>query len=419
MTAACAVFSCTVEDAASDDGPPGEQLCVSNEDCAATPELPVCEPDTGECLPLPAGHPLGWRDGSAESVTLQPIYTPDHPLEVTDLAFHPDRVGELWVVRREYEESAPCLQSNQTSVGCTSVEGSVAVIWDGGTPQATSQVYKDVNAWHFMRRPTALAFGDNGNFATIHEARTGTFTDDPLDFMGPALWTSALPGITPGCETSPTGCFSLQPVGKNGSHLDMLHCTPWGMGIAHEQANVYWVFNGHVGALERYDFAADHGPGNDYHGDGVVRRYVTGQLTRVPNIPSHLVVNKADGHVYVADTGGSRIVKVDAASGTQGGVVTPNYEFIDARIIDGAELTVVVPPGVLTSPSGLALHEDLLYVTDNATSRIHAFDLEGNEVRHLDTSYPPGSLAGIAIGPDEKAYFVDKPNGSVQRIDPL
>jgi hypothetical protein len=425
LASACFVFGCTVQEVPADDddnGPAPKTLCATNDECAVdTPEFPVCDFNTGECLPLPAGHPLGWRDGSAESVSIPAIYSPEIPLEATDLAFHTDpaRSGELWVARRPIEPSGPCLQSNTSSVTCSGLEGSIGVVFNAGTTEVSAQSYKDFNAWHFMRRPSALAFGDNGNFATVHEARTGNFTDDPLDFIGPSLWTSALPGITPGCETSPTGCFSVQPPGKNGSHLDMLHCTPWGMGIAHEQGNMYWVLNGNIGALERYDFRADHGPGNDDHTDGYMRRYVTGQLTRVPNVPSHLVFNKEDGHVYAADTGAGRIVKLNPATGAEAGGATPNYEAIDAKVVDGAMLTVVVPPGILTSPSGIELHEGHLYVTDNATSRIHAFDLQGQEVRQLQTNFAPGSLAGLTIGPDGKVYFVEKPTGWVHRIDPM
>lgn len=199
----------------------------------------------------------------------------------------------------------------------------------------------------------------------------------------------------------------------------MLHGTPFGMGIAHEQGNVYWTFNGQVGALERYDFRMDHGPGNDYHGDGVLRRYVTGQVTRVPNVPSHMVFNKLDGQLYVADTGGGRIVKLDTQSGTPGAQALPNYDEIDALVMDGAVLNVVVPPGLLIAPSGLAIHDGLIYVTDHSSGSIYAFDLEGQLVRSLATAFPPGSLAGFTIGPDGKAYLVEKPTGWVHRIDPF
>ncbi len=412
-----AAFACTT-DAVEDDGgtvPPNEPECVSDTDCGDP--TPLCDVDAAVCQALPAGHQIGWRDGSAASVTLVSVYTPPRPLEATDLAFHPDRPNELWVLHREFESTAPCDQNN--NAGCNALEGTTVVISNVG-PDQTVQEYKDPNAWHFMRRPPAFAFGDNGNFATVGEQRTGNFLDDPVDYMGPSLWTSALPGVTPGCESSPTGCYTIQPPGGNGSHLDMLHASPWAMGIAHEQANVYWVFNGQVGAIDRYDFAADHGPGNDDHSDGVLRRYVPGQVARVPNVPSHMKYDATDGQLYIADTGNQRVARLDTASGTAGGVVTPNYDSIVTSAIDGAILTDLVPAGRLTAPSGLVIADDVVFVTDNGSSAIFAFDkTTGEELRYLQTGFPAGSLAGMAIGPDNKAYFVDKPTGSVYRIDPM
>ena len=87
--------------------------------------------------------------------------------------------------------------------------------------------------------------------------------------------------------------------------------------------------------------------------------------------------------------------------------------------MDGATLKEVVPAGMLEAPSGLAMSDKLLFVTDNATGMIHAFDLAGHLVRSLDTGLPAGSLAGITFGPDGKAYFVDMLTSRVYRIDPM
>lgn len=391
--------------------------CTVDADCA-DPAAPLCNVEAGSCDPLPTAHQIGWRDGSVGSVTFVQVYLPPRPLEATDLAFHPDRPNELWVLHREHESTASCTQ-NGSSAGCASLEGTTVVIFDVGRPTQTAQEYKDPNAWHFMRRPPAFAFGDNGNFASVGESRTGNFTDDPLDYIGPTLWSSALPGIVPDCEASPTGCYTLQPPGKNGSHLDMLHSSPWSMGIAHEQGNAYWVFNGDAGAIDRYDFVADHGPGNDDHSDGVLARYAAGQVARAPNVPSHMEYDATEAALYIADTGNARVVRFDTFSGTPGGSVSPNYDAIQTTTFDGAALVDVVPAGLLSAPSGLVIHDDLLFVTDNATSRIHAFAKSGVEQRFLDTGLPPGSLAGLAIGPDDKAYFVEKPTGAVYRIDPM
>ena len=73
-----------------------------------------------------------------------------------------------------------------------------------------------------------------------------------------------------------------------GSHYDMLHESPLCMGIAWEKDNVYWVFDGHNQSIARYDFQEDHGMGFDDHSDGIIGKYVTGEIQREPDIPSHL-----------------------------------------------------------------------------------------------------------------------------------
>ena len=88
--------------------------------------------------------------------------------------------------------------------------------------------------------------------------------------------------------------------------------------------------------------------------------------------------------------------------------------------MDNATLTDVVPAGgELDSPSGIELHGDYLYVTDNRTAKITAFTREGVKVNQLDTGLGPGALGGITFGPDNKVYIVDMLNNHVYRIDPL
>ena len=397
---ALAATACTASEPGHE---PTEPECRTSAQCSG--DKPLCS-QQGACVSLPAGYPLGVSDGSPLSVYFVPVYQPERPLEATDLAFHPDRPNELWVIRREFDSSKPCDEKNKSAQGCSALEGTLAVVFDAGTPQVSWTTFKDPNAWHFMRRPPALAFGDGGTFATVGEARTANFLDDPVDYMGPTLWSADL------------SKFAVQPPGLNGSHLDMVHAAPFAMGIAHEQGHAYWVFNGHHGSLDRFDFMQDHGPGNEFHGDAAVKRYVTGQLARVPNIPSHMVLDKTTRQLYVADTGHGRIVKLGIDSGSPGAKLVPNYDELQtAHAVDGAALVEVVATGTLTAPSGIELYQGLLYVSDNATSRIYAFDLDGNLVRQLDTGMPPGTLAGLAFGSDDLLYFVDKPKAMVYRIE--
>ena len=83
-------------------------------------------------------------------------------------------------------------------------------------------------------------------------------------------------------------------------------------------------------------------------------------------------------------------------------------------------MTANKPAGkTIGAPSGIELHDGILYVSDNATSQIHAFDLTGKLLNSLDTGFEPGSLAGMAFGPeDDKLYFVDMKTSRVHRIEP-
>lgn len=382
-----------------------DSSCATSAACAAHAAGPWCNPQTHLCEAKPPGHQIGLGDRSPGSVTITTLFKPKKPFEATDLQFHPERF-ELWVVNRPFEVKGLCTELNPASARCGSLIGTTTILFDPGLPSQQAEIRTDENAWHFMRRPPAMAMGVQERWATCGEARTGNFEDDIADFMGPTLWSSDL------------AVFAVHDV-NNGSHMDMLHETPLCMGIAHERDNVYWTFNGQVGAIDRYDFSADHGPGMHDHSDGSVNRYVKGQLARVPGVPSHMEFRKEDGQLYIADTGHGRIVKLDTASGVPGGGLAPVYEpLADAGTVKDAVLTEFLAPGTLDQPSGLALHGDVLFVSDHASSWIFAFALDGTLLRALDTGMPPGTLAGITFGPDDRLYFADMLTGSVHRIDP-
>jgi hypothetical protein len=346
---------------------------------------------------------LGPPDSTAGVTTL---FKPARAVSATALAFDPLREGELWTLLREFPVDSPCTMDIGT--GCRALVGHVAFIpgaTEGDAPETT--ILTDGNAWHFMRRPTAIAFGDNGNFATCHEHRTGNYDDDPYDYIGPTLWSSD-PAI-----------FGVEPEpGQNGTHLDMLHNSPFCMGIAHERGNVYWVFNGQAGALDRYDFNEPHVIGGEDHSDGELRRYLDGELSRVAEIPSHLAFDKQSDLLYVVDTGNQRLLRVSARTAVQSGEVEPMDPIPVHAAMSGATVDEIVPRGTLEVPSGLTLARGHLFVTDNQTSKIHVFDLDGELERSVSVDVPAGTLAGITLGPDERLYLSDLKSGAVYRVDP-
>ncbi|WP_437975201.1 hypothetical protein WMF11_45405 [Sorangium sp. So ce295] len=356
--------------------------CSASPECAATPDTPLCDQALGACVELPPGSAIGVKDGSPSSVALVSVFEPNRQREPTDLAFNPERPEDLWVVNRK--------------------DDSVIIITKPGAPDGSWVRLRDPAAAHFMDQPPAIAFGHPGTFGVCGDNDNGGNY-----FMGPSLFSSDL------------SIFATETPDGLGSHLDMLHSSSFCKGIAHEQANVYWVFNGNDKALDRYDFAHDHGPGHDDHSDGEIYRYAAGEVLGVEAMSSHIFYSAKEERLYVADTGHKRLLKLDPTSGVPGASFDGQEPVKVRRHMDGATLIEFVPPGTLEAPSGLEVHEDLVYVTDHATSRIYAFDTAGQVVRTLDTGLPAGSLAGITFGPDGKLYLVDMLTSRVYRIDPI
>ncbi len=303
-----------------------------------------------------------------------------------DLAFHPNRANELWVLN---------LGDNST------------VVFDGvGTSGQSNMRYAGAGKDHFMARPSALAFGSNGNFASAHEEDEPTQGPaSPADFMGPTLWSSD------------RAIYD----GGHGGHLDMLHNSPNGAGIAWESGNRYWIFDGYHGSITMYDFHSDHGPGGQDHADGEVARYVEGEVGYVDDVPSHLEYDQTDKILYIADTGNNRIATLDPSVGEMGGRVGPNYDGGAQYTMNGGLIETWVDGAdvMLEVPSGLEIHDGMVFVSDNKLSRIVAIDKATGEVvdyLDLDTQVPTGGLMGMAFSADGSLYAVNAVGNEIVRI---
>ena len=335
--------------------------------------------------------------------TTSVVFGPSSNLQPTALAFHPIRNDELWVTLREPATDQPCTMADKR--GCQALIGWMAIV--SNSDEAPEAVVKtDDNGWHFLRRPTSLAFAADGSFATCAEARTSNYEDEDADFNGPVRWSSD------------ASLFGAPGQGQTVStHIDMLHETPYCMGLANEGGTVYWAFNGKEGALDRYDFHEPHPPGEDDHSDGEVWRYATGQVSRVEGVPSHLAYDADYAELYVADTGNGRVIALDTTSGTAGAPIL-SYDPIATRVaMDGAAIRVVVPPGTLAAPSGIALHDGRVFVSDHATGHIRGYDRDGALFADIDTGRGPNDIAGIAIGPQGRMYFASLASGEIHRIE--
>ena len=327
-----------------------------------------------------------------EYLATPPIFVPmnsaaDNLNKPTDLDFFPILAkNELWVIIQRIENDG----------------GSTTTFYDAGESNQTSLHRVDGNAWHFMSLPTAIAFGDNGNFANspgVQDANHGGGT-----FTGPALWSSD-PDVY------------AQPSGGNGSHLDMLHGSPFSMGIAHEVDNVYWVFDGWNSEIVRYDFAGDHGPGNDDHSDAVVRRYKDFTVLRDGNIPSHLVLDKATGWLYIVDNGNDRVLRLNINSGNIGGTLPLiNEALAEHSSVVNTEWEVIIDSG-LERPCGIEIMENRLMVSDYQTGDIIIYDMDNSfiELGRIETLEQ--GVTGLKIGPDGSLWFTNSLNNSLTKVE--
>jgi DNA-binding beta-propeller fold protein YncE len=256
---------------------------------------------------------------------------------------------------------------------------------------------------HYLWRPSAIAFSrGGGEFATAQDA--SGFGQG----MGPTLW--------PGEAALFRGNTAL-----NRIHLDMLHHSPQSIGIAagaDEEKREYWVFNGAARSIDRYFFNEPHPPGQNDHGDGRAFRYAAGALKRGPKIPGHLALDRANGHLYIADTGNRRVARL-ATSNPTGPRLLDAGSSLEGPLYDVAGSTVetVVPPSAgLKAPSGLLLHAGALWVGDYATGRIHVFRLDGTRLRSFNTGLGPKSLTGLALSSDGWLYFLDARRNRLLRL---
>lgn len=311
----------------------------------------------------------------------------DRVEEPWDLDFHPTRGNELWILNK----------------GTDRTGGSTVTISRAGLPDQSSEWRRDGNAWHFMALPSAMSFSqENGNWATTEEILDANRQGG--SFTGPALWSSDMN-------------VYAKPSGGNGSHLDMLHGSPYSMGIEADKDNAFWVFDGHNKHICWYDFQADHGPGNSDHSDARIHRYREIEVKREPGVASHLVVDKKTGWLYIVDSGNKRVLKMNTNSGAKvGDLPIVNEPLAHHWDMGGVEWKVFTGNG-LTKPAGIDLSDGVLYVSDFETGEIVAYDVDnGWELGRLKTGYP--GIMGIKIGPEGKIWFVSSKTHEVVRIDP-
>ncbi len=311
-----------------------------------------------------------------------------------DLDFKPNS-NELWV----------CNLGAQTG-------GSIVIFYNAGQPNQSSEYRKDSHSSHFMVYPSAMAFGDNGEWSAVSEIQNTN--PNATTFMGPALWLSDTSIFARVFQSNWAPGFPL------GSHIDMLHQSPFAMGIAHDSLKVYYVMDGHNGNICRYDFVQDHGPGYDDHSAGMIWRYIDVPVTRVPGIPSHMILDRTSRWLYYIDGGSKQVRRMNTSTGINTGTLTPpstaNEMLAGYYKIEQANVEVI--DSFATQPCGIDYSNDRLIVSDFTSGDIYLYNTSGATVTFMDTivTGQPG-IMGVKIGPDGKIWCVNVIQNAVYRLD--
>lgn len=313
-----------------------------------------------------------------------------------DLDFKPN-TNELWVMLK----------------GGTN-GGSMVIVRNAGLAGQTDEYKKDTHSSHFMRVASAMAFSPNGEWSAVSEIQSTAGGNST--FMGPALW-SADPNIF--ATVFQNAWVSGLPL---GSHRDMLHQSPYAMGIASDSAKVYWVMDGHNGNICRYDYVQDHGPGYDDHGAGKIWRYIDVPVTRVPDVPSHMVLDRVNHWLYFIDGGSKQIKRLNTLSGSETGNLsapsTASEPLATYKQVEGATVEIV-DTWATGQPCGIDYVDGRLVVSDNDNGDIHLYDVTGTPASLGVISTGQAGIMGVKVGPDGRIWFVNYTGDKVVRIDPI
>ena len=287
--------------------------------------------------------------------------------------------------------------------------GSTVIFHDVGLNSQSSEYRKDSYSRHFMHTASSLSFDNQGFFANTLECQDANNNNNGF-FSGPTLWDSDLSIYAVMNQNGPL----------LGSHLDMIHQSPYSMGIEYAGVgNVYWVFDGYHASIVRYDFATPHEIGGHDHSDGKVWRYDEIDITRAEGIPSHMVLDDDSDFLYIADTGNQRILRFNVNSGNYSHDLSPYGESLaEYFMMENAEWEIFINQD-LEKPSGIDMYNNRLVVSDYSSGNIIFYDISISppvEIGRIDTGYQ-NNIMGIKIDSNQKIWYVDYQNNNVVRID--
>ena len=320
-----------------------------------------------------------------------------------DLDFHTDssRLNELWVI------------NENSAVYDPTFGGSTVTYYNAGLDSQWSEYRKDSYSAHFMHTASALAFSDNGGFANALDVQDANNNPNGY-FSGCTLWEA---------DTSIYARIN-QNGPELGSHWDMLHQSPFSVGIAAETDNTYWLFDGFHNTIAKYNFQDPHPDqehGGEDHSDGLIYRYDEISVNRVTGLSSHMVLDHSNDMLYISDTGNQRIIRMNINAGEVGSDLDPYGENIEGYYsMINADYETVIDSG-LVSPTGIDIYNTFLLVSDYSTGDIHIYDLEPTNqfqlIHKLGTDIIE-DLMSIKVGPDGTIWLVSTGANKLYQIVP-
>jgi hypothetical protein len=318
------------------------------------------------------------------TTTLMGIYA-DGLRTPRDLDFHKDaaRQNELWVI-------------NENNTGGRNHGGSTVTYYNAGQDNQLAEYRRDSWSGHFMHTASAIAISENGTFANTLDVQDANNSGGY--FTGCTLWDS---------DTS-----VYARVHQNdswlGSHIDMIHQSPYSEGIASAGGNTYWLFDGYHNSIVKYDFGIPHEQGGDDHSDGRVWRHDDLAVNRQPGLSSHLEIDPVSSWLYIADTGNQRILRMDPNSGSIAQNLNPYGETLQGYwLMSGTDWNVVADSD-LTYPTGLDIYEDRLLISDYANGDIIIYDISQDpvvELGRIETGLN-NEIMGLKVSPEGDIWFV-------------
>ena len=321
-------------------------------------------------------------------------------------------------------------------------------------PSYTPEKRRDLASCHFMHRPSDMAFGgapssgDEPDFPGqevygLKESGTCLVTGDSCndynapalrgydhsqrkcsDFMGPVLYAKNYTTFAIQNNDFFPDDLSKKPY---GSHISMTHQSPNSLGVVWSNKDAgYWTWDAGPdsihGSIVFTNITRTHGYGGHNHTGASLYRYEGTTMARKsgPTVPGQMAL--WNNFLFIADPAAGVIRTLNTKTGTESGDVKPRNEWREGydaytkmvgATFDKLKIRV-------NSPSGLAISDDRLFVSDSDTGEIYAIKLDKSGNHTLIGSYQTtaGRIAGLMVDSVKRLWFVDSLKHTLNVLEP-